>query len=223
MAKDTDSIQEELLDITQTITPETPVWPGDGSYAIDRTWTIGPGCPVLVSRIAMSTHTGTHADAPCHYDLHGKPVESVALRPYLGPCVVLHAFADGEVVRLDEIKAAIDQSSTPPERVLIRTFRSFPHREWPLHFRALAPSLIEYLGERGCRLIGTDAPSIDPETSKTLDAHHCVERYRMAILEGLVLDHADPGLYELIALPLRLAGADASPVRAVLRRIAPTQ
>ncbi|MEO1081740.1 MAG: arylformamidase [Pseudomonadota bacterium] len=219
MANDIEAPPNEILDITQTITPDTPVWPGDGSYAIDRTWTIGPECPVLVSRIAMSTHTGTHADAPCHYDVEGKQMESVALRPYLGRCVVVNARGDGDVVQLEEIRDAVDRLTTPPERVLIRTFTQFPHHEWPGHFRGLAPAMIAYLGERGCCLIGTDAPSIDPETSKTLDAHHTVKRHRMAILEGLVLDHVDPGEYELVALPLRLAAADASPVRAVLRRI----
>ncbi len=219
MAHITEATHDEILDITQTITPGTPVWPGDGSYAIDRTWTIGPECPVLVSRIAMSTHTGTHADAPCHYDVEGRHMESVALRPYLGRCVVVHAIADGDVVELEEIRDTIDRMDSPPERVLIRTLTQFPHDEWPGHFRGLAPSMIAYLGERGCCLIGTDAPSIDPETSKTLDAHHTVKRHRMAILEGLVLDHVEPGEYELVALPLRLEAADASPVRAVLRRI----
>lgn len=214
-----DTTDPEILDITQTISPDTPVWPGDGSYAIERTWTIGPECPVLVSRLCISTHTGTHADAPCHYETDGKAVESVALQPYLGRCVVVHALGDGERVQLEEIQGAIDALPSPPERVIIRTFAQFPHHAWPAHFRALSPALIDYLGTNGCRLVGTDAPSIDPETCKELNAHHTVEKHRMAILEGLVLDHVDPGEYELIALPLRLSAADASPVRAVLRRL----
>ncbi|MEM9173061.1 MAG: kynurenine formamidase, partial [Pseudomonadota bacterium] len=84
-------------------------------------------------------------------------------------------------------------------------------------FRAISPELIRKVANLGCHLIGTDAPSIDPQDSKTMDAHHAVHEHDMAILEGLVLDQVRPGEYELIALPLKIAGADATPVRAVLR------
>jgi arylformamidase len=105
-------------------------------------------------------------------------------------------------------------------RVLFRTYERFPHEAWVSEFVAVDPATIDRLAARGVVLIGLDSPSLDPETSKTMDAHHAVRRAEMRVLEGLVLDDVPPGQYELIALPLPLKGLDASPVRAVLRALA---
>ena len=105
------------------------------------------------------------------------------------------------------------------QRVLIRTYQTFPHAVWDDNFRALHADVIERLAKAGCRLIGVDAASLDPQTSKTMDAHHSVQRHDMRILEGLVFDTVPDGRYELMALPLKIAGADAAPVRAVLREL----
>jgi len=210
----------KIIDISQAIKPGIPVWPGDTPFSIEENWTISDECPVLVSRITMSTHTGTHADAHSHYDKDGVDTASRELAPYVGRCVVVDAIAGTNAVGCDDVLATIDEYGDSPERVLIRTFPQFPHDAWPDPFRPISALLIDELGKRGCRLIGTDAPSIDPETSKELEAHHAVHRYDMAILEGLVLDHVVAGEYELIALPLRFEKADASPVRAILRPLA---
>lgn len=210
-------MSDDYIDISQPVRATTPVWPGDTPFSIEETWTIGDGCPVRVSKLTLSTHTGTHADAHAHYDSAGEDAASRDLTPYLGPCLVVDARGGEGAVRLDEVVAAIEACAAPPARVLLRTFDEFPLHTWPADFRAVSAELIEELADRGCRLIGTDAPSIDPETSKTLDAHHAVHRRDMAILEGLVLDAVAPGAYELIALPLRIERADASPVRAILR------
>jgi arylformamidase len=207
----------EIIDISQPIKPGIPVWPGDTPFSIEENWTINDECPVLVSRITMSTHTGTHADAHSHYDKDGIDTASRELAPYVGRCVVVDAIAGTNAVECNDVLSTIDEYSDFPERVLIRTFSQFPHDAWPEPFRAISAQLIDELGKRGCCLIGTDAPSIDPETSKELAAHHAVHRHDMAILEGLVLDHVTAGEYELIALPLRIEKADASPVRAILR------
>ena len=106
-----------------------------------------------------------------------------------------------------------------PSRVLIRTYDAFPHHAWRSDFTATSAEAVRLLASRGVVLIGVDAPSLDPETSKTLDAHHAVREAGMRILEGLVLDDVPPGDHELIALPLPLAGLDAAPVRAVLREL----
>jgi arylformamidase len=105
------------------------------------------------------------------------------------------------------------------ERVIFRTYERFPADRWDIGFTAIAAETIRLLAHAGVRLIGTDAPSLDPQESKTLDAHHAVLAADMRILEGLVLDGVPPGFYELIALPLKIAGADASPVRAILREL----
>lgn len=203
-----------LYDITQPIRPGIPVWPGDTPYGEERTWAIGPGCPVNVSRLTLSTHTGTHADAPLHYDADGLPIGAVDLSVYLGPALVLHMPPGLACVQAQHLDGRVPQGTA---RVLLRTYRAAPTDAWDPDFTAVAAQAIDILAARGVRLIGTDTPSLDPQTSKTMDAHLAVRRHGMAILEGLLLDAVPEGTYELIALPLRLSTADAAPVRAVLR------
>lgn len=208
-----------IIDISQTLRPGLPLWPGDTAFAMSVQWSIGPACPVNVSRLTLSTHSGSHADAPLHYDAAGKDAAAVALSPYIGPCVVIDARGAGETVEPKDIADVLPERVA---RVLIRTFDHFPMAHWPTTFKAIAPATIDFLAARGCVLIGVDAPSLDPETSKTMDAHGRVRAAGLAILEGLVLDHVTPGVYELIALPLKIENGDASPVRAVLREIRET-
>ncbi len=106
-----------------------------------------------------------------------------------------------------------------PPRVLLRTYEHAPTTTWDSAFCAVAPETIDLLAAHGVKLIGIDTPSLDPQDSKTMDAHHRIRAHRMAILEGIVLDAVAPGDYELIALPLKFATLDASPVRAVLRAL----
>jgi arylformamidase len=204
-----------LWDISPAIGPGAPVFPGDTPLAMRWTWRIGPGCPVNVSELTLSPHTGSHTDAPLHYDDDGRAIADVALDVYLGPCRVVHAIGVGPLVEPPHVAAALQ--GTPP-RVLVRTYRRAP-AGWDPRFTAFAPATIDLLHARGVRLVGIDTPSLDPEQSKTLDAHGRVRTHGMAILEGIVLDEVDAGDYELIALPLKLAGCDASPVRAVLRTL----
>lgn len=205
----------QIYDITQPVRTGMPVWPGDTDYAETRPWAIGPQCPVNVSRLTLSSHTGTHADAPLHYDAEGAAIGAVDLAPYLGPALVLHMPLGLSVIEPVHLLHRVPGGTV---RLLLRTYERFPHAAWDSGFTALAAATIEGLAALGVRLIGVDAPSLDPQTSKTMDAHMAVCRHRMAILEGLVLDEVPEGVFELIALPLRLATADASPVRAVLRR-----
>ncbi len=207
-----------LWDISQPLRPGLPVWPGDTAFAADRTWLLDGDCPVNVSKVTFSTHSGTHADAPFHYDPTGRTAEAMDLTRYIGPCRVVDArHAKGFVTQAD-IAGAL---TNLPQRVLMRTFERFDHSAWPADFTALDADLIETLANLGVVLVGLDAPSIDPETSKDLRAHNAVRRRGLSILEGLVLDDVPFGDYELIALPLPLEGLDASPVRAVLRELAP--
>ena len=209
-----------IIDITQRLDARTPLWPGEPPFVLRQHAEISDQCPVNVGALAMPLHAGTHADAPFHYDAAGQTSAETALDPYLGRCVVVDVrHAKGLAVEVADIDwAALEAAAAP--RVLLRTYERFPHEVWDSGFRAVSAAVIERLAGLGVVLIGTDAASLDPETSKTMDAHHAVRAADMRILEGLVLDHVDPGVYELIALPLPLAGADASPVRAVLREIA---
>jgi arylformamidase len=167
-----------------------------------------------VSRVTLSTHTGAHADAPLHYAAAGAPVGGLDLARYLGPCRVVHAMARRPLVQPEELEPALAPGVT---RLLIRTYARAPVEAWDPDFTAIAPATIERLAAAGVVLVGIDTPSLDPQESKTMDAHKAVRRHGLSILEGLVLDAVAPGDYELIALPLALAELDAAPVRAVLR------
>jgi len=204
-----------LWDISPTISAAIPVWPGDTPFDASPTWDIKDGCPVRVSRMTMTTHLGAHTDAPSHYDPQGQSIDAVGLAPYLGPCRMIHCTGNRTVTPAD-VAAHLDGV---PARVLLRTYARAPRTAWDPDFPAIAAATIALLAAKGVILVGTDAASLDPQDSKTLDAHHAVRRHGMAILEGIVLDDVPPGDYELIALPLKLAGMDASPVRAVLRAL----
>ncbi len=208
-----------IWDISPPISPESPAFPGDTAYAQRWTAEIGPGCPVNVSAITMSPHLGAHADAPLHYAPGASPIGDVALDPYLGPCRVIHAIGidRGPLIKPEHLAPAVNTLPLPP-RVLVRT-RLHALRRWSSDFAAFDPSTIAWLARAGVRLVGIDTPSVDPADSKTLDSHQQLLAHDMRVLENLVLDDVPPGDYELIALPLKLATADASPVRAVLRSL----
>ncbi|WP_431820323.1 arylformamidase [Burkholderia sp. F1] len=207
---------DTLWDISPPVDPATPVWPGDTPVTVERVWRMEAGSPVNVARLTLSPHTGAHTDAPLHYDADGAPIGAVPLDAYLGPCRVIHCVGASPVVTPADVAAALD--AVPP-RVLLRTYAHAPVAQWDADFCAVAPDTIDLLAEHGVKLIGIDTPSLDPQESKTMDAHRRIRAHRMAILEGIVLDAVPAGDYELIALPLKLATLDASPVRAVLRAL----
>jgi arylformamidase len=203
-----------LWDISPPVSEQSPVFPGDTPYRQQWAATIAPGCPVNVSSLTLSPHVGAHADAPLHYDPEGAPVGALDLEPYLGPCRVIHAIGRGPLVRWDDLLHA---AADLPARVLVRTYRRMPVDRWDPQLAAFAPQAIEELADRGVRLVGIDTASIDPAESKDLPSHQVIRRRGLRVLENLVLDDVPEGDYELIALPLKLMTADASPVRAVLR------
>jgi arylformamidase len=206
-----------LWDISPPVHAGSPVFPGDARYEQRWAATLGPGCPVNVSTITLSPHTGAHADAPLHYDAEGAAVGALDLDAYLGPCRVVHSIGCGALIEWRHIERRVD-AALPP-RVLVRTYERMPVDRWDAALSAYAPEVIERLADRGVKLIGIDTASIDPAQSKTLDAHQVIRRRGLRVLENLVLDEVPEGDYELIALPLKLTTADASPVRAVLRSL----
>jgi arylformamidase len=206
-----------LWDISPAVHAGSPVFHGDVHYEQRWAASIGPGCPVNVSTITLSPHTGAHADAPLHYDPDGTPVGALDLGPFLGPCRVIHAIGAAPLVTWQHIEHAVD--ARLPPRVLVRTYARMPVERWDGKLAAYAPETIERLADRGVTLVGIDTASIDPAASKTLDSHQVIRRRGLRVLENLVLDDVPEGDYELIALPLKLTTADASPVRAVLRAL----
>ena len=206
-----------LWDISPPVGPGSPVFPGDTPYQQQWAATLGPGCPVNVSTLTLSPHIGAHADAPLHYDPQGCSIGALALEPYLGRCRVIHAIGKGPLIAWSHIAHAVRDL---PPRVLVRTYERMPFDRWDPELAAYAPDTIERLADAGVRLVGIDTASIDPAPSKALDSHQVIRRRNLRVLENLVLDEVPEGDYELIALPLKLVTADASPVRAVLRELA---
>ena len=202
-----------VFDITPPITDRLKVWPGDTPPSREVLCDLRRGDNITLSTLRATVHLGAHADAPSHYGADAPTIETRNLDYYLGPCQVVRIAASHGV----RITPEMVQTPITTERVLIAT-GTFPDPEhFNTDFAALCPELVERLHEQGVKLIGIDTPSVDLFDSKDLPAHKAFFRHDMAILEGLVLAEVPDGLYELIALPLRLEGFDASPVRAVLR------
>lgn len=206
----------KIWDISPPVSAHSPVFPGDTPYRQQWRWAIGPGCPVNVSEITLSPHVGAHADAPLHYDPNGAAAGALGLEPFLGPCRVIHALHGGPLVGIEDLRPYMDGA---PPRILLRTCERAAVDAWTDDFAAYDPAAVEYLAAAGVMLIGIDTPSIDPAPSKSLDSHQAIARHGLRVLENLVLDAVPAGDYELIALPLALVQADASPVRAVLRAL----
>ena len=206
---------KRLWDISPPVWAASPVFPGDEPYAQRWAATLSPGCPVNVSTLTLSPHTGAHADAPLHYSADGAAAGELGLEPYLGPCRVIHAIACGPLIEWHHLNHALHGL---PSRVLVRTYAKAPST-WDDALAAFAPDTLHRLADLGVCLIGIDTASIDPASSKTLDSHQVIRQRGLRVLENLVLDDVPEGDYELIALPLKLMTADASPVRAVLREL----
>jgi arylformamidase len=207
---------QKIWDISPPVRTGSPVFPGDTPYQQQWAASIAPGCPVNVSTLTLSPHIGAHADAPLHYDPDGLAVGALSLAPFIGPCRVIHAINKGPLILWEHLEHAM--ADLPP-RVLVRTYERMPIDRWDEALVAYAPATIERLAALGVVLIGIDTASIDPAASKTLDSHQVIRRLGLRVLENLVLDDVAEGDYELIALPLKLTQADASPVRAVLREL----
>jgi len=201
-----------IIDITPVINEAIAVWPGDVAYRRSVNLSIEGGANIDLSSIETTVHLGAHTDAPSHYSGSGVDIAQRDLSLYLGPAQVISVdVARGQRIRTEHLKTTI-----LAPRVLFRT-GSYPDpSRFNTDFCALSPALIEHLAGEGVRLVGIDTPSIDLADSKDLPSHAMVAAHDLAILEGVVLDHVEDGVYTLVALPLRLEGADASPVRAVL-------
>ncbi|MFD2445111.1 arylformamidase [Bacillus sp. CGMCC 1.16607] len=205
----------KLIDISRKLGHNVPTWPGDTPFSFKINWPMEESGSVNVGKLEMSTHTGTHVDAPFHFDNEGKRMYDLDIHLYVGKALVVDmrnkeciGASDFEEIDLQEV-----------ERVLLRTDSWENPLQFPESIPFLRPDLASFLGENGVRLIGVDVPSVDPLDSKELAAHHSLHENGIHILESVDLTNVEPGIYELIALPLPLAEGDGSPVRAVLRML----
>ncbi len=202
-----------IFDLSPRLSPATPVYPGDVPLSVEWTATLAGGDGAAVAAIRTTTHLGSHADAPCHTEAEGAGIGELPLAPFLGPCRVVEVPAV-PLLGPEHLPPALPGD---PARLLLKTGSVADGTSFPNHFTALAPEAARLLAARRLLLLGLDTPSVDPPGSPELPAHHALAGAGVVILEGLLLAEVPPGLYELIALPLRLTGLDASPVRAVLR------
>lgn len=208
----------KLIDISPPIGPDLAVWPGDVPYARHVALDLDAGDHLTLSAITTTLHLGAHADAPNHYARGAASIADRPLDTYYGPCQVIRvAVGPGARVQPSDLPEPIRA-----KRVLIHTGTQPDAGRFPTDFASLSPALIDALAAAGVVLVGIDTPSVDPFDDKLLEAHQALARHDMANLEGLRLAHVAPGAYLLIALPLALVGADASPVRAALAPLAPS-
>jgi arylformamidase len=204
----------KIYDISRTLSSSIAVWPGDQVFEQSWTMQIARGAAVNLSAIKMSVHAGTHADAPLHFLKDGPTIGELSLEKFVGPVTVIEIENSAKSIKLADVQA-LDFSKT--QRLLFKTRASLLDDSiWVDDFIFLATETAEFLGKNSVQLIGMDTPSVDPMTSKTLDTHKMLACHGIVNLENLKLAGVPPGDYQLIALPLKLAGLDASPVRAIL-------
>lgn len=207
----------EIIDITPTINSRLAVFPGDTPFSEEFVMSTDQGQHLTLSRINTTVHLGAHTDAPNHYAPRSEAIATRSLNYYLGKAQVIEV----SIPRGARLSVAdLNGKNIQAPRVLFKT-KSFPDPyNWNEDFNSLSAELVNHLHDKGVILVGIDTPSIDPATDQTLESHLMVHKHDMAILEGIVLDSVTEGTYELIALPLKIQGADASPVRAILRTYA---
>ncbi|PGM67487.1 arylformamidase [Bacillus cereus] len=205
----------QWIDISQPLNNDIATWPGDTPFSYEVSWSKKDSGSVNVGKLTMSIHTGTHIDAPFHFDNDGKKVLDLDIDVYVGSVRII------DVSGLESIgKKELETINLEGiERLLLRTSSHGKAQEFPEEIPYLRADIAPFLSSKGIRLIGVDVPSVDPLDDKELAAHHQLFKHGIHILENVVLDDVVDGDYELIALPLALTDADGSPVRAVIRPI----
>ncbi|WP_042225040.1 arylformamidase [Oceanobacillus manasiensis] len=201
------------IDISQPLTNDMAHWPGDTPFQYSLTFSKEETGSVNIGQMTASLHTGTHVDAPFHYDSKGNTIDMLDLERYIGEAIVVDVSHTDEV-NLEVLKQTELKGRT---RVLLKTSLPNNPKRFPDTMPTIAPDIAAYLQEKGVTLLGVDIPSVDHTDSKELATHHALYQHDINILENIMLDNVEAGLYELIALPLAIHGADGSPVRAVIR------
>jgi arylformamidase len=208
------SASMKAYDISLPLSAGLAGWPGDAPFALQWTCTKRTGASVNLGQLSLSIHAGTHVDAPYHYDNRGATVDMLDPAVFVGPACVRDV-SHRSIIRWADLDG-VDWARAP--RLLLRTGGWTDHSRFPERIPVLNNDVPQLLAERGVVLVGVDVPSVDALDSKDLPNHNALGVGGIAILESLNLSHVPEGFCELIALPLRLMGADGSPVRAVLRR-----
>jgi len=207
--------EQGWIDISQPLTSDIGTWPGDTKFSYQLSYEKEETGSVNIGQFTTSVHTGTHADAPFHFDNEGKKINELNVNSYIGRARVVDVTGNEKIGARELENFQLDGIT----RLLLRTVNRNVPTVFPMNFTVLDENIGPYLKEKGIFLIGTDVPSVDPVDSKGVSAHHSLYKSNVHILENLMLADVEPGDYELIALPLAIVGADGSPVRAVIRPI----
>jgi arylformamidase len=206
----------EIHDISRALTNDLAPWPGDTPFHFELKWKIPEGAAVNVGAVEMGVHNGTHADAVFHFDPKGKTIEHVPLDAFIGKAVVADCknVAPITLSNLERWEGALREAP----RLLLKTDAWPDPKTFPKEIPTIARDVPHWLQERGVKLLGVDVPSVDSINSKDLHNHHALAEARIAIVESLDLSKVEAGIYNFAALPIKIAGGDAAPVRAILWR-----
>jgi arylformamidase len=207
------SSYQEIIDVSLPLDSQIAVWPGDTAFDYELTWKKSAGATVNVGAVRLSTHCGTHVDAPFHFDEQGKRIDELDLATFVGNAFVIHVRNRRNISRSD-----LSRDWQGATRLLLRTDAWSNPRVFPKEIPVLDRDVPDWLGSQGVVLLGLDVPSVDELDSQDLPNHHALARNHVAILESLNLNGVEEGVYSLVAAPLKFIGADAAPVRAFLMR-----
>jgi arylformamidase len=212
----------KIWDISRTLSDDLAPWPGDTPFHFELTARLGENAVVNVGAIRMSVHNGSHADAQFHFEKDGPPIDQAALQNYIGRAVIVDltnqlANGDQELITVEHLGLSADELGQT-SRLLLKTGVWPNNNVFPKRIPIIAPDVPEWLHNHGVRLIGLDLPSVDRIDAKVLHNHHALAQSGIMIVESLDLSHVEPGVYNFAALPLKISGGDAAPVRAILWR-----
>lgn len=200
------------IDITQTLTGDTAHWPEDTPFRFEVPVTKADTGSVNIGKITTSTHTGTHIDAPFHFDEAGRTVETLDINRYIGEATIIEVYDTGEITR-----EVLERFTIKGRILLIKTQKSYDTERFPDEVPVLGEDAVAYIASLGIKLYGIDVPSVDALDSKNLTIHHKLHQNDIMIIENVVLAETPGGFYDFIALPLKIKGGDGSPVRAVVK------
>ena len=213
----------KVWDISRTLSNNLAEWPGDEPCRFRLTREKTKGASVNLGAISMSVHNGTHADARFHFDTDGESIEKVSLQTYLGRATVVdlwQAFLDSKekhLITIEDLRPSAEAIAAT-SRILVKTGRWTDSTVFPKQIPVIAADVPAWLQKNGVKLLGLDLPSVDEIDSKSLQNHHALAQAGIAIIESLDLSNVAPGIYQLAALPLKIAGGDGAPMRAILWR-----
>jgi arylformamidase len=217
----------KIFDISRSLSNDLAPWPGDTQFHFELKWKMAEGATVNVGAVNMGVHNGTHADATFHFDESGDSIERMPLDAYVGDAVVVDltglfgrggdAFDKTRQIGVADLEAAAASLEQAP-RLLLKTGVWKDSKVFPDWIPVIARDVSDWLRERKVKLLGLDLPSVDPIEAKKLTNHHALAAARVAIVESLDLSEVEAGIYHFAALPLKIAGGDAGPVRAILWR-----